>query len=89
VDVIDLENIHSLTDFRHNTKKYVEQLQENKSPLVLTINGEAVLVVQEIRSFQSILKRLHLAESELRRLEVEALKTDALGKDIDKGVFHA
>jgi prevent-host-death family protein len=52
--MVALKNIHSLTDFRHNAKKYVEQLQETKSPLVLTVNGKAVLVVEDADSYEAM-----------------------------------
>lgn len=35
--MVSLQNIQSLTDFRHNAKKYVEQLQTTQALLVLTV----------------------------------------------------
>ncbi|MEM9215177.1 MAG: type II toxin-antitoxin system Phd/YefM family antitoxin [Cyanobacteria bacterium P01_F01_bin.150] len=43
--MVPVDNIRSLTDFRHNAKQYVEQVQTTKSPLLLTVNGEASVVV--------------------------------------------
>jgi prevent-host-death family protein len=54
-EVIDLRNIHSLTDFKRNANAYVEQLQATQLPLVLTVNGKAAVVVQEAGAFQSLI----------------------------------
>lgn len=79
--MINLENIRSLTDFRRNASNYIDQIRETKAPLVLTINGEAAVIVQDARSFQQILNRLESAEKEL-----EAMKLDALQRDVAAGI---
>ncbi|MEM8804544.1 MAG: type II toxin-antitoxin system prevent-host-death family antitoxin [Cyanobacteria bacterium P01_G01_bin.38] len=76
-----LDNIRSLTDFRRHTKDYVEKLRETNSPLVLTVNGEAALVVQNAAAFQAIQDRLQQLEAELKRL-----KFDALAQDLQAGI---
>jgi prevent-host-death family protein len=58
-------DIHSLTDFKHRTPEFVQQLKETGAPIVLTINGKAALVVQDAESYQ---KLLDLAE-EAKMLE--------------------
>lgn len=73
---IAVENIRSLTDFRRHTKDYVGKLRESNSPLVLTVNGEAALVVQNAQAFQEVQNRLEQAEAELQRLKLAALKQD-------------
>src|SRR5271154_5031591 len=53
---MDLErDIHSLTEFKRNTGDFLDQLRRTGSPVVLTVNGKAELVVQDARSYQ----RLH------------------------------
>lgn len=71
-----VENIRSLTDFRRHTKDYVGKLRESNLPLVLTVNGEAALVVQNAQAFQDIQERLQKAEAELQKLKLEALTQD-------------
>jgi hypothetical protein len=48
-------DIHSLTDFKHKTPVFVQQLRRTGEPLVLTINGKAALVVQDAQSYQKLL----------------------------------
>lgn len=62
---IDLNNIHSPTDFKRNANAYV-QLQASQSPLVLTVNGKAAVVVQGAGAFQSLIDRMKSMEAELR-----------------------
>lgn len=60
--MIDLREVRSVTEFQRNIKDYVGRLKENKTPLVLTVNGRAELVVQDAESYQLILERLERAE---------------------------
>ena len=61
--MIDLREVRSVTEFQRNIKEYVGRLKENKTPLVLTVNGRAELVVQDAESYQLILDRLERAET--------------------------
>jgi prevent-host-death family protein len=61
--LIDLREVRSVTDFQRNIKDYVVRLKENKTPLVLTVNGRAELVVQDAESYQLMLERLERAET--------------------------
>jgi PHD/YefM family antitoxin component YafN of YafNO toxin-antitoxin module len=61
--MIDLREIRSVTEFQRNIKDYVGRLKENKTPLVLTVNGRAELIVQDAESYQLLLERLERAET--------------------------
>ena len=49
-------DIQSLSVFKRDTAKFVNQLQQTKEPLVLTVNGKAALVVQDAESYQALLE---------------------------------
>jgi hypothetical protein len=53
--MIDLHNIHSLSDFQRKVREYVERLRETGRPEVLTVHGRAELVVQHAESYQKLL----------------------------------
>ncbi|MDX2213177.1 MAG: type II toxin-antitoxin system Phd/YefM family antitoxin [Oculatellaceae cyanobacterium bins.114] len=74
--MIKLENIHPLTDFKRNAKEFVERIKATKSPLVLTINGKAEVIVQDATAFQEMVERLQQVEEELRVLKTQALRHD-------------
>jgi PHD/YefM family antitoxin component YafN of YafNO toxin-antitoxin module len=56
---IDLgKDIQSLSDFKRNTSEFVSQMQETGRPLVLTINGQAELIVQDAGAYQELLDHI-------------------------------
>ena len=61
--MIQVQNIHSLTDFQRHTSRHVSSLRKSGLPEVLTVNGKAELVVQSAEAYQAILDRLELMES--------------------------
>ena len=79
--MLNLENIRSLSEFRQNAKHYVEQLHAHHTPLVLTVNGEASVVVEDAATFQNTQERLQALEEELHRLKLETLQ-----RDVEKGI---
>jgi prevent-host-death family protein len=86
---ISLENIQTLTDFKRNAKEYVERIKATKSPLVLTVNGKAEVVVQEAQAFQDTIDRLERVESELKTLKLETLRREiAIGiEQLENGKY--
>jgi len=72
-------DIHPLTDFKRNTGDFLAQLKQTGQPVVLTINGKAELVVQDVASYQ---KLIDLAE----RLEtIQAVKAGLASVDRGEG----
>ena len=61
--MIDLKEVRSVTEFQRNIKDYVGRIKKKKSPMVLTVNGRAELVVQDAASYQEIIERLEKAET--------------------------
>ena len=64
---IHLSNIHSLSDFQRNTKEHLRQRRESGEAVVLTVNGQAEVVVQSAEVYQRLLDDQDLLES-IRRL---------------------
>lgn len=61
--MIDLREVRSVTDFQRHAKEYVGKLRDSRTPLVLTVNGRAELVVQDAASYQDLLNRLEELEN--------------------------
>ena len=59
----DINNIYSLSDFSRNAEVHVERLKASGEPEVLTINGKAELVVQDVVSYQALLKKAVFADT--------------------------
>lgn len=61
--MISLRDIDSLTAFKRNTAEYVKRIKKSGRPLVLTVNGRAELVVQDVVSYQRMLELIDRAET--------------------------
>ncbi len=61
--MIDLNSIHPVTDFNRNTKKHIKRLKATGKPEVLTVNGQAEVVVQSAEGYQKLLDAAELAET--------------------------
>lgn len=56
--MIRATDVHSVSDFTRSTKAFIEKLKETKNPMVLTVNGNAEVVVQDAESYQSLVDEL-------------------------------
>ena len=61
--MINLTDIHSLTDFQRSAKAYTQQIKETKKPLVLPAHGKAEIITQDAETYQALLARLERAET--------------------------
>ena len=61
--MIDLREVRSVTEFQRHVKEYVGRLKKRETPLILTVNGRAALVVQDAGSYQALLERLERIET--------------------------
>ena len=50
------KDIEFLTNFKGNTREYLEGIKESGHPLLLTVNGKAEVVVQDAESYQKLLE---------------------------------
>jgi prevent-host-death family protein len=49
------KDIQSLSDFKRNSREFLERMRDTGNPVVLTINGKAEVVVQDAASYQKLL----------------------------------
>lgn len=82
--MISLDNIHPFTQFQDNAKIFADKIRDTKQPIVLTVNGEAALVVHEASAFQALLDQMRSLED-----EVQSLKRQSLRDDIQVGLEQA
>jgi prevent-host-death family protein len=78
---IDVKDIRSVTDFQRNAKTHISRLKKTKAPMVLTVNGNASVVVQDAVSYQRLQNRIE--ELEYEREFVAAINEGL--KDIEEG----
>ncbi|NEQ97783.1 MAG: type II toxin-antitoxin system Phd/YefM family antitoxin [Cyanothece sp. SIO2G6] len=58
----DLRNIHPLSEFQRSAKSFLTTLKDTRSPMVLTVNGKAAVVVQDAESYQQLLEPIERLE---------------------------
>jgi PHD/YefM family antitoxin component YafN of YafNO toxin-antitoxin module len=61
--MIDLASIHPLSDFQRNTRAHIRRLKRSGKPAVLTVNGQAEVVVQSAEGYQKLLEERELLEA--------------------------
>jgi prevent-host-death family protein len=84
--MIDIaRDIDSLSEFKRNTKEFIARLKKTGSPVVLTINGKAAVVVQDASAFQKVIDQESRREMEdfLR----ESLADADAGRTVDAARF--
>lgn len=70
--MVQLSDIHPLTDFLRNHREHIRRLKRAGKAEVLTVNGKAELIVQDAASYQKLLDaaaRAHVLEGIRRGLE--------------------
>ena len=61
------EDIGSLTDFHRNAKAHLKKLRQTGRPELLTVNGRAVVVVQDASAYQRLIETLEKLKHKLPR----------------------
>jgi prevent-host-death family protein len=74
------DDIHSLTDFQRNARKYISQLRKSGRAQVLTVNGRATITVMDAKAYEK------LAAKARRLEEIEALQEGMDDIDADNVV---
>lgn len=87
--------VKPLTDFVRNTKAHIEELKATQSPEILTVNGEAAVVVQDAASYEKMAALAQQAEQDARlqaalsffREGGEGIAAEDVFKDLDEKYF--
>jgi prevent-host-death family protein len=58
-------DIQSLSTFKRNTNDLISQMKKSGSPMILTVNGKAEIVVQDAISYQQLLEKIDRLETML------------------------
>ena len=74
--MIQMADIHPLTDFLRNHKEHIERLKKRGRAELLTVNGKAEIVVQDAEAYQKLLDAVDRAEAiEGIRRGLESMKS--------------
>lgn len=73
----NLTNSRSLSDFQRNARSFIQDVNANKEPLLLTVNGQIQAVIVDPATYQE------LEEHRERELFLEAIKEGL--RDLEAG----
>jgi prevent-host-death family protein len=77
-------DIQSLSTFKRDTARLLKQMKKTKAPMILTVNGKAELVVQDVNSYQALMEAKERMETlEGIRRGLESMKAGK-GKPLDQ-----
>jgi PHD/YefM family antitoxin component YafN of YafNO toxin-antitoxin module len=86
--MVDLKDIQSLTEFQRKTRESITRLKKTGRPAILTVNGQAEIVVQDAQSYQRLVARAEEADRlmELKRsiAEYRGGRTRGLDEALDE-----
>ena len=78
-------DIHTLDSFRRRSKEHVDRLQSTGRPEVLTVNGNAAVVVLDAAAYQQQIERIEVLEALAESsAEIKAGKVHDARKGIGK-----
>ena len=78
METLDIKNIKPLTEFRNHIKKYIDELNATKKPLILTQHGKSAAVVLDSEKYQEM------------QDQIEFMRKVALGlEDLKQNRLHA
>lgn len=63
------DSIYSLTDFQRNARVHLDRLKKSGQPEILTVNGQAEIVVQDAVAYQAMVDKLEAIEGIRKGLE--------------------
>lgn len=64
--MIKAKSIKPLSDFLRNSKSHIQALKETHEPEILTVNGEAAVVVQDVESYEEMAALAEQARQDAR-----------------------
>lgn len=76
----NLTNSHSLSDFQRNARSFIQDMNDKKEPLLLTVNGKVQAVLLDPTTYQQ------LEEQKERERFLAALREGI--KDAEEGNFR-
>ena len=61
--MLDTQQTHAMSDFLQNPERHVARLKETRVPEVLTVNGQAEVVLLDTETYEALIERLQSMEA--------------------------
>ena len=83
--MVHVSDIKPLTDFLRNSKEHIEALRASGNAELLTVNGEAAVVVQDAKSYEALYNLAEQARQDERlRQAIQAVKNGEPGEPAEE-----
>lgn len=83
--MVKVSSIKPLSDFVRNTKSHIEYIRSTGEPEILTVNGEAAIVVQDASAYEEMSALAEQARQDTRLLAaLEHFRKGGKGKAAEK-----
>ncbi len=69
MESLDVNNIRPLTEFRNKMKEYIQELNENRKPILLTQHGKSAAVLLHAEKFQEMQDQIEFMRKVAQGLE--------------------
>ncbi len=69
METLDIRNIKPLSEFRNNIKKYIQELNSSKKPMVITQHGKSAAVILNVDEFQQMQDQIDFMKKIVRGLD--------------------
>jgi PHD/YefM family antitoxin component YafN of YafNO toxin-antitoxin module len=82
--MVKVTAIKPLSDFVRNTRSHIKRLKSSQQPEVLTVNGEAAVVIQDAASYEKMAALAEQAQQDARLLAaLESFRRGEKGEPAD------
>lgn len=61
--MLDTQQVHAMSDFLQNPERHVARLKETRVPEILTVNGQAEVVLLDTETYEALVERLQNMEA--------------------------
>ncbi len=83
--MVRVADIHPLTHFLRDHKAHLERLRASGRPEVLTVNGQARVVVQDAEAYQRLVEQVEQLETErVLRERLASLENGEAGVSVEQ-----
>ena len=61
--MLNLSHTHPLNQFQQEAPALLDRFKTDKTPIILTVDGKAAAVLQDVESYQQLLDKIELLET--------------------------
>lgn len=89
MDISISKDIEPLSEFRKKSAAFIQRLQKEKQPIILTQHGKSAAVLMDVSEYERVIRRMEMLEDLLEaKQQVEQGKTYSTAQARDRIEKH-